>query len=145
MPLNYSGSLIEDFSLEFESGRVVKVHAKKGEELLKSIIETDENASRLGEVALVPHSSPISRRGILFYNSLFDENASCHIAVGNSYRDTILGGEDMTDEEFAASGANKSLTHVDFMIGSDKLDIDGVKQDSSLVPVMRNGEWVVDV
>src|SRR5690606_5295753 len=102
MPLNYGGVLIEDFSLTFENGRAVKVTAKKGEETLKKLIETDENAARLGEVALVPNSSPISQRKILFYNTLFDENASCHIAIGNSYRDTIVGGEDMTEEEFAA-------------------------------------------
>lgn len=145
MPLNYSGVLIEDFSLTFENGRAVKVSAKKGEETLKKLIETDENAARLGECALVPNSSPISQRKILFYNTLFDENASCHIAIGNSYRDTIVGGEDMTEEEFAAAGGNKSLTHVDFMIGSDKLDIDGVKADGSRVPVFRKGEWVVKV
>ena len=145
MPLNYSGVLIEDFSLTFENGRAVKVTAKKGEETLKKLIETDENAARLGECALVPNSSPISQRKILFYNTLFDENASCHIAIGNSYRDTIVGGEDMTEAEFAAAGGNKSLTHVDFMIGSDKLDIDGIKSDGSRVPVFREGEWAVDV
>ena len=145
MPLNYSGVLIEDFSLTFENGRAVKVIAKKGEETLKKMIETDENAGRLGEVALVPNSSPISQRKILFYNTLFDENASCHIAIGNSYRDTIVGGEDMTDEEFAAAGGNKSLVHTDFMIGSDKLDIDGIKADGSRVPVFRGGEWVVEL
>ncbi|MEW6086510.1 MAG: aminopeptidase [Chloroflexota bacterium] len=145
MPLNYGGVLIEDFSLMFENGRAVKVTAKKGEETLKKLIETDENAARLGECALVPNSSPISQRKILFYNTLFDENASCHIAVGNSYRDTIVGGEDMTDEEFAAAGGNKSLVHTDFMIGSEKLDIDGIKADGSRVPVMRAGEWAVNV
>ncbi|MCI0525606.1 MAG: aminopeptidase [Acidobacteria bacterium] len=145
MPLNYGGVLIEDFSLTFENGRAVKVTAKKGEETLRKLIETDENAARLGEVALVPNSSPISQRKILFYNTLFDENASCHIAIGNSYRDTIVGGEDMTDEEFAACGGNKSLVHTDFMIGSDKLDIDGIKADGTRVPVFRAGEWAVNV
>lgn len=145
MPLNYSGVLIEDFSLTFANGRAVKVTAKKGEEALKKLIETDENATRLGECALVPNSSPISQRKILFYNTLFDENASCHIAIGNSYRDTILGGEDMTEEEFAAAGGNKSLVHTDFMIGSDQLDIDGIKADGSRAPVFRAGEWVVNV
>ena len=145
MPLNYGGVLIEDFSLTFENGRAVKVSAKKGKESLKKLIETDENAARLGECALVPNSSPISQRKILFYNTLFDENASCHVAIGNSYRDTIVGGEDMTEEEFAAAGGNKSLTHVDFMIGSEKLDIDGVKADGSRVPVFRKGEWAVKV
>lgn len=145
MPLNYAGVLIEDFSLTFEKGRVVKVTAKKGEETLKKMIETDENASRLGEVALVPNSSPISQRKILFYNTLFDENASCHLALGNSYRDTIIGGEDMDAEEFAACGGNKSLVHTDFMIGSDKLDIDGIRQDGTREPVMRAGEWAFEV
>lgn len=145
MPLNIAGVLVEEFSLTFENGRAVKVSAKKGEETLKKLIETDENACRLGEAALVPHSSPISQRGILFYNTLFDENASCHIALGNSYRDTIVGGENMSEEEFKASGGNKSLIHNDFMIGSNKLDIDGIKTDGSRTPIMRQGEWAVDV
>ncbi len=145
MPLNYGGVLIEGFSLTFENGRAMKVTAKKGEETLKKLIETDENAARLGEVALVPNSSPISQRKILFYNTLFDENASCHVAIGNSYRDTIVGGEDMTEEEFAAAGGNKSLVHTDFMIGSDQLDIDGIKADGSRVPVFRGGEWAIKI
>lgn len=143
MPLNYSGTLIEDFSLTFENGRAVKVTAQKGEEVLRQMIEMDENAGRLGEVALVPNSSPVSQRKILFYNTLFDENASCHIALGNSYRESIIGGEDMTDEEFAAQGGNKSLLHTDFMIGSDQLDIDGIKVDGTREPVMRAGEWAI--
>ena len=145
LPLNYSGVLIEDFSLTFENGRAVKVSARKGGETLQKLIGTDENACRLGEVALVPNSSPISQRGILFYNSLFDENASCHIALGNSYRDTLIGGEGMTDEEFEAQGGNKSLVHTDFMIGSGQLDIDGIKADGSHTPLMRSGEWAIDV
>jgi aminopeptidase len=145
MPLNYGGVLIDGFQLTFEKGRAVNVSAQKGEEVLRKMIEMDENASRLGEVALVPHSSPISQRGILFYNSLFDENASCHIALGNSYRDTIVGGEDMTDEEFAAHGGNKSLLHTDFMIGSGELDIDGVRADGSREAVMRAGEWAIEL
>jgi aminopeptidase len=143
MPLNYGGVLIEGFSLTFENGRAVNVSAQKGEEALRKMIEMDEDAGRLGEVALVPNSSPISQRGILFYNSLFDENASCHIALGNSYRDTIIGGEDMTDEEFTAHGGNKSLVHTDFMIGSGELDIDGIKADGTREPLMRGGEWAI--
>ena len=143
MPLNYSGTLIEDFSLTFENGRAIKVTAQKGEEVLRQMIEMDENAGRLGEVALVPNSSPVSQRKILFYNTLFDENASCHIALGNSYRESIIGGEDMTDEEFAAQGGNKSLLHTDFMIGSEQLDIDGIKVDGTREPVMRAGEWAI--
>jgi aminopeptidase len=143
--LNLLGVLIEDFSLTFENGRAVKVTARKGEEDLRKLIETDENACRLGEVALVPKSSPISQRGHLFYNTLFDENASCHLAVGNAFRDTIRGGKDMTDEEFQSHGANKSLIHYDFMIGSDQLDIDGVKQDGTQEAIMRQGEWAFKI
>ena len=145
MPLNYGGVMIENFSLTFENGQVVNISAQKGEETLRKMIEMDENAGRLGEVALVPNSSPISQRGILFYNSLFDENAACHIALGNSYRETIVGGEEMTDEEFAAQGGNKSLVHTDFMIGSSSLDIDGVKGDGTREPVMRAGEWAIQL
>jgi aminopeptidase len=144
LPLNLSGILIEDFSVTFENGRAVKVTAKKGEEDLRKLIETDENAGRLGEVALVPHSSPISQRGHLFYNTLFDENAASHIALGNAYRSSIHGGEDMTEEEFAASGGNKSLIHTDFMIGSAQMDIDGIAEDGRREPVMRGGEWAFD-
>ncbi|HEY9152293.1 MAG TPA: aminopeptidase [Anaerolineales bacterium] len=142
MPLSYGGSLIEDFSITFENGRVKKVNAKSNEAILKKLIETDEGASHLGEVALVPASSPIAKRGNLFYNTLFDENASCHIAIGRAYRFTLTGGEELTDEEFSAAGGNNSLTHVDFMIGSSKMDIDGIKEDGSREPVMHKGEWV---
>ena len=144
-PLNLMGAMIEDFSLTFENGRAVKVTAKKGESDLRKLIETDENACRLGEAALVPNSSPISQRGHLFYNTLFDENASCHIALGSAYRDTIAGGEDMTDEEFQSHGGNKSLIHTDFMIGSAEMDIDGIKEDGTREPIMRQGEWAIDL
>ncbi len=144
-PLNLLGALIEDFSLTFESGRAVKVTARKGENDLRKLIETDENACRLGEVALVPNSSPISQSGILFYNTLFDENAASHIALGNAYRTSIKGGDDMTNEEFAAEGGNKSLIHTDFMIGSGELDIDGIREDGTREPVMRQGEWAFDI
>ncbi len=141
MPLSYGGTLIEDFSVTFANGRIVKVNAKKGEAVLKKLIETDEGATRLGEIALVPASSPIAKRGQLFYNTLFDENASCHLAVGRAYRFNLEGGEQMTDEEFEKRGGNNSLTHVDFMIGSNKMDIDGIRDDGSAEPVMRKGEW----
>jgi aminopeptidase len=141
LPLSYGGSLIEDFSLTFEDGRVVKVHAEKNEAILTKLIETDEGAARLGEVALVPASSPIAKRGHLFYNTLFDENASCHIAIGRAYRFTLTGGEELTDEEFSAAGGNNSLTHVDFMIGSNKMNIDGIKADGSHEAVIHKGEW----
>lgn len=144
-PLNNMGSLIEDFSIRFENGRAVNFSAKKGEEDLRRLLDTDENAGRLGEVALVPNSSPISQSGVLFYNTLFDENAASHIALGNAYRTTFKGGDDMTDEEFAVSGGNKSLIHVDFMIGSGEMDIDGICDDGSTEPVMRAGEWAFDL
>lgn len=144
-PLSYGGSLIEDFQVTFENGKVIKVSAKKNEAILQKLVDTDEGARRLGEVALVPASSPIARRGHLFYNTLFDENASCHIAIGRAYRFTLTGGEELTDEEFNAAGGNTSLTHVDFMIGSPQMDIDGLKEDGTREPVMRSGEWAFDV
>lgn len=140
-PLSYGGVLIEDFSLTFAGGRVVNVAAKKGEAVLRKLIETDEGSARLGEIALVPHSSPISQAGLLFFNTLFDENASNHVAVGRAYRFCLKGGTGMTDEEFEAAGGNDSLTHVDFMIGSAEMDVDGVTSDGATEPVMRAGEW----
>lgn len=145
MPLAYSGMMIEDFSLTFEKGRVVKVSAKKGESTLKNMVEADEGASFLGEVALVPYSSPISQRGHLFYDPLIDENVASHLAVGHAYRANLIGGNELTDEEFKARGGNLSINHVDFMVGSNKLDIDGMKGDGTTEPVMRKGEWVTDI
>lgn len=142
MPLSLSGKLVDEFSVTFEKGRVVDVSAKKGEALLRSLIETDEGAARLGEVALVPAGSPISRRGILFYNTLFDENAASHIALGRAYRNCIDGCEGLEDEDFAALGGNSSSTHVDFMIGSAEVDVDGITGDGTAEPLMRRGEWV---
>jgi aminopeptidase len=144
-PLSYGGSLIEDFNVTFENGKVVKVSAKKNEAILQKLVDTDEGSTRLGEVALVPASSPIARRGHLFYNTLFDENASCHIAIGRAYRFTLTGGEELTEEEFTAAGGNTSINHVDFMIGSAQMDIDGIKEDGTREPVMRSGEWAFDV
>jgi aminopeptidase len=140
-PLSYGGTLIDDFQVTFENGRITKVTAKKGEAALQKLVDTDEGSHRLGEVALVPASSPIAKRGHLFYNTLFDENASCHIAIGRAYRFTLTGGEELTDEEFISAGGNVSLNHVDFMIGSPKMDIDGIHKDGSREPVMRKGEW----
>jgi aminopeptidase len=140
-PLSYGGTLIEGFSLRFAEGRVVDVKAERGETVLRQLIDTDPGASRLGEVALVPHSSPVSQSGLLFYNTLFDENAASHVALGSAYRFTIAGGEAMTDEEFARAGGNRSATHVDFMIGSGDLDVDGVLADGTTEPLMRRGEW----
>jgi len=143
-PLAING-IIEDFSLTFSKGRVVKATAKKGEKMLHKILETDEGTKRLGEVALVPHSSPISQSGLLFYNILLDENASCHIALGRGLKFWIQNGEKMTDEEFSAAGGNISIDHVDFMIGSNKIDVDGITKDETAEPVMRKGEWAFDV
>jgi aminopeptidase len=143
-PLSYGGSLIEDFTVTFENGRVVNVTAKKNEAILRKLVATDEGSTRLGEVALVPASSPIASRGHLFYNTLFDENASCHIAIGRAYRFTLTGGEELTDEEFNAAGGNTSMAHVDFMIGSPEMDIDGIREDGTREPVMRSGEWAFE-
>ena len=140
-PVSFGGVLIEDFSLTFAGGRVVKVTAKKGEAVLKKLIETDEGSARLGEVALVPHSSPISQSGLLFYNTLFDENASNHVAIGRAYRFCVAEGAAMSDEEFAAAGGNDSLTHVDFMIGGAEMNVDGLTGTGGVEPVMRSGEW----
>ncbi|MCB0117485.1 MAG: aminopeptidase [Anaerolineales bacterium] len=144
-PLSYGGTLIEDFQVTFENGRIVKVTAKHGEAALQKLIEMDEGSQRLGEVALVPASSPIGKRGHLFYNTLFDENASCHIAIGRAYRFTIAGGTELDDQEFIAAGGNVSLNHVDFMVGSPQMDIDGITKDGRHEPVMRQGEWAIDV
>ena len=145
LPLVVTGNVVEDFALTFEHGKITNFTAKKGEETLRKLIETDEGSRSIGEVALVPHSSPISRRGHLFYNTLFDENAASHIAIGRAYRFTMNGGDKMTEEEFQANGGNFSLTHNDFMIGSDKMDIDGICDDGTPEPVMRKGEWAFDV
>ena len=144
-PLVVEGSVVEGFSLTFENGRITNISAQKGEETLRKLIETDEGSGSIGEVALVPNSSPVSRRGHLFYNTLFDENAASHIAIGRAYRFTMHGGNEMTEEQFQANGGNFSLTHNDFMIGSDKMDIDGIKENGAREPVMRAGEWAFDV
>jgi aminopeptidase len=140
-PLSYGGVLVEDLMTTFENGQIVKISAKKNESVLQKLIETDEGSRRLGEVALVPASSPIAQRGHLFYNTLFDENASCHLAIGRAYRFTLTGGEELADEEFISIGGNVSLNHVDLMIGSPQMDIDGIKEDGMREPVMRAGEW----
>jgi len=144
-PLSYAGSLIEDFSVTFENGRIVKVNAKRNEAILQKLVDTDEGSARLGEIALVPASSPIAQRAHLFYNTLFDENASCHIAIGRAYRFTLIGGEELTEEEFVSAGGNVSLNHVDFMIGSPQMHIDGIREDGTREPVMRQGEWAINV
>ena len=140
-PLSHNGTLIDDIQVRFEGGRIVEAHASKGEAVLNKVLDTDEGARRLGEVALVPHSSPISKSGLLFFNTLFDENAACHIALGQCYAKCFVNGTKLTQDEIAARGGNKSLIHIDWMIGSDKIDIDGIKPDGTRVPVFRKGEW----
>jgi aminopeptidase len=141
-PLSYGGTLIEGFSLRFSGGEVVDMKAERGEAVLRRLLETDAGARRLGEVALVPHSSPISQSGLLFFNTLFDENAASHVALGNAYKVTLEGADRMTDEAFERAGGNRSSVHVDFMIGSGELDVDGVLANGKREPLMRKGEWV---
>ncbi|MBQ3869311.1 MAG: aminopeptidase, partial [Clostridia bacterium] len=142
MPLSYQGTLIENFSLTFKDGKVISHHAKKGEEALSRLLETDEGARRLGEVALIPYESPISDMKILFYNTLFDENASCHLALGSSYASTIKGGGKMSKEEAKAHGSNDSGVHVDFMFGTGDMKVTGKTYDGKPVPVFENGNFV---
>jgi aminopeptidase len=141
-PLSHQGTLIDGISVRFEGGRIVEARATKGQEVLQRMIDTDEGARRLGEVALVPHSSPIAASGLLFLNTLFDENAACHIALGQAYTSCLKDGDKLTPEELAAKGANDSLIHVDWMIGSGKIDIDGITATGAVEPLMRQGEWV---
>lgn len=140
-PLSYGGNIIDNFTITFENGRIVKVEAEQGQEVLENLVATDEGSHYLGEVALVPHDSPISNSNLLFYNTLFDENASNHLAIGSAYAFCIEGGKKMSREELAENGLNESITHVDFMIGSEKMDIDGIKEDGTSEPIFRNGNW----
>jgi len=140
-PLAHQGTLIEGIEMRFDAGRAVEARATRGEEVLRRMLDSDEGAARLGEVALVPHSSPISQTGILFYNTLFDENAACHIAMGQCYAKCFQGGDTITPEQVAAQGGNSSLIHVDWMIGGPETDIDGITDTGARVPVFRGGEW----
>ncbi|GMA98385.1 aminopeptidase [Pelosinus sp. IPA-1] len=140
-PLNYNGNLIDDFSLTFKEGKVVDFTAKQGYEILKGLVETDEGSHFLGEVALVPYNSPISNSNILYYNTLFDENASCHLAIGKAYPVCIKDGENMSNEELKALGVNDSLTHVDFMIGTKDLEIIGITAEGKEIAVFKNGDF----
>ncbi len=140
-PLSYNGELIENFSVRFENGKAVEVRAEKNQALLEQMIAMDEGAAYLGECALVPIDSPISESGLLFYNTLFDENAACHLALGKGFADTIRGFENMTLDECRELGVNDSMEHVDFMIGYEGLDIDAITRDGSIVPVFRGGKW----
>jgi len=145
LPLSYNGQLIENFWMRFENGRAVEVGAEKGEELMKTMVSMDEGAAYLGECALVPQDSPICRSGLLFYNTLFDENASCHLAMGRGFADTIRGFENKTLDECRELGINDSMIHVDFMIGCDTMNIDAICEDGSVVPVFRSGNWAFEV
>ena len=140
-PLSYRGQLIENFSVRFENGKVVEVKAEKGEELLKTMVSMDEGAAYLGECALVPQKSPISESGLLFYNTLFDENAACHLALGMGFADTIRDFQNKTLDECRALGVNDSMIHEDFMIGCDSMNIDAICEDGKVVPIFRGGNW----
>lgn len=142
-PLSYSGNIIDHFTLTFVDGRIVDVHAEQGEETLKGLIVMDEGSHYLGEVALVPHQSPISNFNILFYKTLFDENASCHLAIGRAYNSCLQGGMEMTREELDARGINTSMVHTDFMIRSADLDIYGEREDGTTEPVFLKGNWAL--
>jgi len=142
-PLAHGGTLIRDIRVRFESGKVVDAQASTGQEVLQRMIGTDEGARRLGEVALVPHSSPISQSGLLFFNTLFDENAASHIALGQAYKKCFVNAKTLTDEQFTAAGGNSSLIHVDWMIGSASVDVDGLDEAGNATPVMRKGEWAL--
>ena len=140
-PLSWNSQLIEDFSITFENGRAVSCRAAKGQELLEQMLKMDDGASMLGELALVPKESPVNQCGFLFYETLFDENACCHCAVGMGFKEVLPGGDDMTMEQAQECGINDSIIHVDFMIGADDLSIDGIRADGTAVPIFRDGTW----
>ena len=139
-PLSHQGSLIENIKVKFEGGKITQANATKGEEVLKKVLDSDEGARRLGEVALVPDNSPISQTGLLFYNTLFDENAACHIALGQCYT-KCFKNQNLTKEEISSQGGNSSMIHIDWMIGSNQIDIDGIKQNGEITPIFRKGKW----
>lgn len=140
-PLNYNSNIIDEFYLDFKDGKIVGFDAKKGKEILKTLIDTDKGSKSLGEVALVPHDSPISNTNLMFYETLYDENASCHLAIGAAYPTCIENGVNMSDEELDKAGVNVSLTHVDFMIGDASLNILGIKENGEEIQVFKNGNW----
>lgn len=142
-PLNYNGQVINGFSLTFKEGKVIDYSAEQGYDALSHLLKTDDGAGHLGEVALVPHDSPISNSNVTFFNTLYDENASCHLALGQAYPVNLEGGAQMSPEELLAHGANRSLAHEDFMIGSEDLNIDGVTQAGDREPIFRNGNWAI--
>ena len=140
-PLSHQGTLIDNICVKFEAGSITEAHASKGEEVLLKVLDSDEGARRLGEVALVPHSSPISQSGLLFYNTLFDENAASHIALGQCYSKCFKGGENLSKDETIKRGGNSSMIHIDWMIGSDEINVDGMNSNGASIPIFRNGEW----
>lgn len=140
-PLSYAGTVIEGMKFTFKDGQITEVTAEKGEATIKKLVEESKGARALGEVALVPHKTPISLSGLTFFNTLFDENASNHLAIGQAYAFSIEGGTEMTQEELEAAGLNRSTAHVDFMIGSEHMDVDGITLDGQVVPIFRGGEW----
>jgi aminopeptidase len=144
-PIVLPQGVVENFSITFSQGKAVKAADKKGRDVFRSHFETDDNARQLGEVALVPHHTPISQSGRLFYMPLYDENASCHLALGNAYRNSIEGGEKMSDEEFVKAGGNISQFHTDFMIGSKEMDINGITESGAAEQIMHGGEWAFEV
>jgi len=140
-PLSHQGTLIDNICVKFEAGSITEAHASKGEEVLLKVLDSDEGARRLGEVALVPHSSPISQSGLLFYNTLFDENAASHIALGQCYSKCFKGGENVSKDEIIKRGGNSSMIHIDWMIGSEEINVDGMNSNGAAIPIFRNGEW----
>ena len=141
LPLALDGNLVTDIRMDFKAGRIVDVHAAEGEDILRRSVDLDEGSHYLGEVALVPYDSPIRSKGILFYETLFDENASCHLAFGSSYPTCVKGGADMTEDQQKAAGLNQSINHVDFMVGTTDLSIVGTTRDGRQVPVFVNGNF----
>src|SRR5207248_4923177 len=141
-PLSYQGTLIDNIAVRFEEGRIVEATASRGAEVLRKVLDTDEGARRLGEVALVPYSSPISKSGLLFFNTLFDENAASHIALGQAYSECFVDRARLTKDDLASRGANQSLIHIDWMIGSSQVDVDGLTADGRAEPLMRGGDWI---
>lgn len=144
-PLSYQGNIIDNFQLTIKEGRIESFTAEKGEDTLKNMINMDEGARYFGEVAIVPVDSPISNSGLTFFNTLYDENAACHLAIGSAYAHCIKGGEDMTDEEKTAAGVNKSITHVDFMVGGKDVAIYGIKEDGRQIQIIRDGNWTEEL
>lgn len=142
-PLSYNGNIIEGIKVTFENGQIVDITAEKGDQVMKDLVFKNAGARALGECALVPDPSPISQSGITFFNTLFDENASNHLAIGAAYATSVVGGAEMSEEELEAAGLNRSDVHVDFMIGSNQMDIDGIREDGTRVPLFRNGDWAI--